>query len=189
VRWLNEVWDMVLAGSPGQGTAEGARSADRKVHQAIRKVTDSLEQFSFNTAIAALMTLKNDLRALLRDGALGGATWHEAMRDMLLLMAPITPHIAEELWSRLGLPYSIHQQAWPEFDAAKAAEDEITLVVMRNGKPVDRVQVAAGIGEDEAKTAALASAGAQRALNGNEPKRVIFIAGHGTVEPKVNIVL
>ena len=189
VRWLHDVWEMVLAGSPGAGTNEGARAAGRKVHQAIRKVTDSLEHFSFNTAIAALMTLRNDLRALLRDGALGGAAWDEAMRDMLLLMAPITPHIAEELWARLDLPYSIHQQAWPAYDAARAAEDEITLVIMKNGKPVDRVQVAAGIGEDEAKAAALASAGAQRILNGSQPQRVIFIPGRGTVEPKVNIVV
>ena len=189
VRWLNEVWEMVLAGSPGAGTAEGARVADRKVHQAIRKVSESFENFSFNTAIAALMTLKNELRALLRDGALGGAAWDEAMRAMVLLMAPITPHIAEELWARLGQPYSVHQQTWPAFDAAKAAEAEVTLVVMKNGKPIDRVQVAAGIGEDEAKAAALASAGARRALDGNEPKRVIFIAGRDTVEPKVNIVL
>ena len=121
--------------------------------------------------------------------ALGGAAWQATMRDMLLLMAPITPHIAEELWARLGLPYSVHQQAWPAFDAAKAAEDEITLVVMKNGKPIDRVPVAAGIGEEEAKATALASAGAVRALNGGEPKRVIFIAGHGTLEPKVNIVV
>jgi leucyl-tRNA synthetase len=111
------------------------------------------------------------------------------MRTMLLLMAPITPHIAEELWAKLGLPYSIHQQSWPQFDAAQAAEDEVTLVVMRNGKPIDRVQVAAGIGEAEARAAALASGGAQRALNGGEPKRVIFIPGHGTLEPKVNIVV
>ncbi len=189
VRWLNEVWETLQAGSPGPGTPEGARSAERKVHQTIRKVSDSLEHFSFNTAIAALMTLKNDLRALLRDGQLGGTAWNEAMRDMLLLMAPITPHITEELWAQLGLPYSIHQQAWPAFDAAKAAEDEITLVVMKNGKPVDRVQVSVGIGEEAAKAAALASAGAVRALNGGQPKRVIFIAGHGTLEPKVNIVL
>jgi leucyl-tRNA synthetase len=189
VRWLGDVWDMVLAGSTGPGTPEGARAAERKLHQAIRKVSDSIEGFSFNTAIAALMTLRNDLRALLRDNQLGGPAWDEAMRTMLLLMAPLVPHVAEELWARLGQPYSIHQQSWPQFDAAKAAEDEVTLVIMRNGKPIDRVQVPAGIGEDEARAAALSSAGVQRALNGSEPKRVIFIAGHGTLEPKVNIVM
>lgn len=189
VRWLNEVWEMVQAGSPGPGTVEGARIAGRKLHQAVLKVTASFEDFSFNTAIAALMTLKNDLRALLRDGQLGGEVWASTMRDMLLMMAPITPHITEELWARLGLPYSIHQQAWPAYDAALAAEDEVTLVVMKNGKPIDRVQVAAGVSEDEARAAALASAGAVRALNGGQPKRVIFIAGHGTLEPKVNIVV
>jgi leucyl-tRNA synthetase len=110
---------------------------------------------------------------------------------MLLLMAPVTPHIAEELWAKMGFGYSIHQQAWPAYDEAKAAEDVTTLVVMKNGKPIDRIEVSVNISEEEAKTVALASDGARRVLNGDEPKRVIFIAGRGgnNVEPKVNIVV
>jgi leucyl-tRNA synthetase len=194
VRWLNDVWDMVIAGpGPGEGDPAAARQAERRIHQAIRKVSDSFEAFSFNTAVSALMTLKNELRPLAREGRLTGEAWREAMRDMLLLMAPITPHISEELWARLGLPYSVHQQSWPEYDASKAAEELTTLVVMRNGKPIDRIQVPVGISEDEAKAAALASPGLQRALGGGQPQRVIFIAGRAGgaagAEPKVNVVL
>ncbi len=194
VRWLNEVWDMIMAGPvAGLGDAEAARQAERKVHQAIKKVSNSLENFSFNTAVAALMTLKNELRPLAREGKLTGEAWGEAMRDMLLLMAPITPHITEELWAALGLPYSIHQQLWPEYDADKAAETMTTLVVMKNGKPIDRVAVPVGIGEADAKAAALASEGAKRVLNSSQPQRVIFIPGRAGgaagAEPKVNIVL
>ncbi len=99
--------------------------------------------------------------------------------------------MSEELWAKMGFAYSIHQQAWAEYDAAKAAEDVTTLVVMRNGKPIDRIEVVVNIGEDEAKEIALASDGAQRVLDGKQPKRVIFIAGRGAqnVEPKVNIVI
>ncbi|MBE2184543.1 MAG: leucine--tRNA ligase [Anaerolineae bacterium] len=194
VRWLNEVWDMVTAGSvEGAGDPEAARHAERKLHQAIKKVSDSLENFSFNTAVAALMSLKNELRPLAREGKLAGEAWAEAMRDMLLLMAPITPHITEELWALMGLPYSIHQQAWPVYDADKAAESMTTLVVMKNGKPIDWVAVPVGIGEADAKEAALATDGAKRILNDGAPKRVIFIAGRAGgaagAEPKVNIVL
>jgi leucyl-tRNA synthetase len=194
VRWLYDVWDLVLAGSgEGESAPDAARQAERKLHQAIRRVNDSLEAFSFNTAVSSLMTLKNELRALARDGRLKGAAWHEAVRGMLLLMAPITPHIAEELWAKIGGAYSIHTHDWPAYDEAKAAEEETTLVVMRNGKPVDRVQVPAEISEADAIAAALASAGIQRSLNGAEPKRVIFIAGRGGgavgAEPKVNVVL
>jgi leucyl-tRNA synthetase len=108
---------------------------------------------------------------------------------MLRLMAPFTPHIAEELWAELSLPYSIHQQDWPVYDAEIAREDSVTLVVMINGKPRGEAQVALDISEDEAIRVALASEAAQRALNGGQPRRVIFIASRNGLEPKVNIVV
>jgi leucyl-tRNA synthetase len=190
VRWLNDVWDMITAGPTAQaGDAAAERDVERRVHQTILKVSNSIEAFSFNTAVAALMTLKNDLRAAFRESKVGADAWSEAVKSLLLLMAPITPHVAEELWARLGLPYSIHQQDWPRYDAEKAAEEVTTLVVMKNGKPIDRVQVPVGIGEEEAKRLALESSGARRILNGDQPKKLIFIAGRGNIEPKINIVI
>ncbi len=191
-RWLEDVWEIVAAGAPsGQGDPAVNRQIERTVHQTIAKVGRDLESFSFNTAIAAQMMLKNEVQVALRDGKLGADAWREAVRVMLLLMAPVTPHIAEELWSRIGGEYSIHQQSWPAYDEAKAAEDVTTLVVMKNGKPIDRIEVSVSISEDEAKAKALSSDGAQRVLNGSQPKRVIYIAGRGAnnVEPKVNIVV
>ena len=190
VRWLHDVWELVTAGPTAKtGDPAAERDIERRVHQAIKKVSNSLEAFSFNTAVAALMTLKNDLRAAFRAGSIGEEAWHEAVKTLLLLMAPITPHIAEELWARLGLPYSIHLQAWAEYDEAKAAEEVTTLVILKNGKPIDHISVPVGIAEDEAKQLALDSKGARRILNGDQPKKVIFIAGRGNVEPKVNIVV
>ncbi|MEO8397155.1 MAG: class I tRNA ligase family protein, partial [Chloroflexota bacterium] len=191
-RWLEDVWDLVTAGAPtASGDPEVERHVERVIHQTIRKVSRDLEALSFNTAIAAQMMLKNEVQSAVREGKLGATIWQEAIRAMLLMMAPVTPHIAEELWSMIGGGYSIHQQSWPAYDEAKAAEDVTTLVVMKNGKPIDRIEVAVGISEDEAKSLALASDGAKRILNGDSPKRVIFIAGRGasSVEPKVNIVI
>jgi leucyl-tRNA synthetase len=100
---------------------------------------------------------------------------------MLLLMAPITPFIAEELWSRTGHEYSIHNQAWPIYDPAIAAEEEITLVVQVNGKVRDRIQVPADISEEDAKRVALEAEGVQRHMDGKPPRKVIYIAQRGMV--------
>ncbi|MDX2161086.1 MAG: leucine--tRNA ligase [bacterium] len=194
VRWLNEVWDMAHTPPAHEtGDADGERQAERRLHQAIKGVEDRLIDFNFNRAVSELMALKNDLRALVRDGKLGRTVWHHVMKDMLILMAPFTPHIAEELWERLGEPYSIHNQRFPEYDAAKAADDVTTLVIMKNGKPVERIMVPAHLTDEEAQSLALASKAAQRILDGAPPKRVILIANRGEtgllVDPKVNIVV
>ena len=91
------------------------------------------------------MELKNSLRAGLRAGSIGPEVWQETVRTKLLLMAPFTPHIAEEMWSRIGGDYSIHSQAWPEWDEEKARADTVALVVMVNGRPRGEAQVAVDI--------------------------------------------
>ncbi|MBN2305922.1 MAG: class I tRNA ligase family protein, partial [Anaerolineae bacterium] len=182
VRWLNDVWAVVMAGAPG-GSADPAAERDlqRKTHQAIEKVTDGLASFSFNTAVASLMGLKNTLQDVARAGNVSPAAWDEAVATMLVLMAPFTPHIAEELWEQTGHAYSIHDQLWPDFDPEIAAEDEITLVVQVNGKVRDRIQVPADISEDDAKRLALESDSVQRHMDGKTPRRVIFIPQRGMV--------
>jgi leucyl-tRNA synthetase len=177
IRWLNDIWDIVVAGPPTQnGTPDAERDILRKAHQAIVKVERSMDRFSFNTAVAALMSLRNDLRGVIRDQTIGETTWHEVLNIMLRLMAPITPFIAEEMWSRLGLPYSIHQQPFPDYDEDIAAEDEVTLVIQINGKVRERIQVAADISEEDAKAAALGSETVQKFIEGKTPRKVIFVA-------------
>jgi len=190
VRWVNDVWDIVTGYQPpATGEAEAERDIERKLHQAIKRVADGLENFSFNGAIAGLMKFRNDLKDVMKAGNVGADAWREAIKNMLLLMAPFTPHVAEELWAQQGYSYSVHQQSWPEYDAAKAAEDMVTLVVQINGKVRDRVEVAAGISEAEAHAAAMNSESVQRALNGGTPKKVIFIASRNGQEPKINVVV
>ncbi len=190
VRWINDVWDIVTGiEPPAAGDLEAERTLERRVHQTIKKVTDALENFSFNTGVAGLMALRNELKAAARAGNVGADAWREAVRSMLLLMAPFTPHIAEELWARQGHPYSVHMQGWPAYDADKAAEDLVTLVVQVNGKVRDRLQVPAGITAEEAERLALDSDGVKKLLDGGQPRRVIFVEARGGQEPKINVVV
>jgi leucyl-tRNA synthetase len=190
VRWVNDVWDIVTGYQPPEvGDAEAERNIERKVHQTIKKVTDGLENFSFNTGIAGLMAFRNDLKDFIKAGSIGAEKWRESMGTMLLLMAPFTPHMTEELWAQQGHPYSIHQQSWPEYDAAKAAEDMVTLVVQINGKVRDRVDVPAGISEAEAHAAVMERESVRKALSGSQPKKVIFVPARNGQEPKINVVV
>ena len=108
---------------------------------------------------------------------MGTPTWAEAITIYLRMMAPVTPHIAEELWNRLGKPYSIHTQSWPVVDEEAAAEEMVTLVVQVNGKLRDRIIVPVSITQAEAQAAALSSEAVQRLLAGKPPRKVIVVPG------------
>ena len=183
-RFLEDVWSLVLEpAKDSRPDNSQARELRRKTHQTIQRVTDDLESFTFNTAIAAMMELRNLMREL--KPALHGTTaWEEAVESLLLLLAPFAPHITEELWERLGKPYSIHQQSWPVWDPDIAAEDMITLIVQVNGKVRDRIKVPVDIDEERARELALQSERVERHLGGKEPRKVIFVRGR-----LVNIVI
>jgi leucyl-tRNA synthetase len=184
VRWLHRVWSLVTEtkGSSAPSDPDIARGLRRKVHQTIRQVSRDLDGFEFNTVVSGLMELTNAIAAAQESAAESEA--RESIRTLLLMMAPVTPHLAEELWSRMGLPYSIHNQAWPTFDPALAKEDEVTLVVQVNGKVRDRISVPAGIGDEEARRRALDSETIVRLLGGKAPRQVIVVPGR-----LVNIVV
>jgi leucyl-tRNA synthetase len=180
VRWLNRVWALLLEtadAAPVDGGAETGRALQRKLHQTIRQVSNDLEHFEFNTVVSGLMELTNMINAASDSGLAGTAVFTEAVEGLLLLMAPVTPHITEELWSRLGKPYSIHNQPWPKFDPELAKEDQITLVVQVDGKLRDRIEAPAGISDEEARRLALDSETVQRYLEGREPRQVIVVPG------------
>ncbi len=188
-RWLRDVWDFTTSDAPSGDDADADRDLERAVHKTIQQVDTGLETFSFNTAIAGLMALRNDIKAALRDGKVSATPWKEALSANLRLMAPFTPHIAEELWAHIGGDYSVHNQPFPVYDADKAKDETVDLVIMVKGKPRGTVPVPADIDEATAIKLAVESEVAQRFMNGGEPKKIIFIPSRGGQDPKVNIVV
>lgn len=198
VRWLNRVWAVAAKGGrrkaqggkqkPTDGTRATEYEAEQRelrriTHQTIKRVTHDFEKFEFNTIVSALMEMTNALYKY-RAATEGSPAWEEAVKTLLLLMAPVTPHIAEELWAKQKRPYSIHQQMWPQWDPAIAAEEKITIVVQINGKVRDRFEAPAGITEAEATEKALATEGAKKYMNGQAPRKVLYVPGR-----LVNIVV
>ena len=186
VRWMRRVWTAFTepVESAGEPSEEVTKALRRKVHQTLKSVTRDYETFEFNTIVSALMELMNEMYRARENGAYGSPAWDEAADIYVKMMAPITPHIAEEIWEWHGKSYSVHTQPWPEVDEEATKVDEITLVVQINGKLRDRIQVAADISDEDAKAKALASPTVQKFLEGKEPKKVIVIKGK-----LVNIVL
>jgi leucyl-tRNA synthetase len=169
-----------------------SRDADRRAekellhltHKAIKDVTADLERFHFNTMLATLMEFSNYLSRIKEGATVSGSLWREAVGCFLRLLAPSAPHLAEELWSRTGHSYSVHDQSWPEYIEEIANEEEITLVIQVNGKLRDKVLVPASIGEAEAKELALGRERVKAYVGGKSLSRIIYA-------PKrvVNIVL
>jgi len=178
VRWLSRVWSFVQdSPATGNGNEEAAKKLTRKVHQTIRAVSHDMENFDFNTVVSGLMEMSNAIGTAKDEGLSGTPDYNAAIETLLLLMAPVTPHITEELWEQLGKPYSIHRQPWPEYDEELAKEDQITLVIQVNGKVRDRVPASADISEQQAKEIALASDSVARHVRDDDPKEIIFVPG------------
>jgi leucyl-tRNA synthetase len=130
----------------------------RKVHQTIQKVTDDVdERIKLNTAVAALMELVNEIYRLEKEVTAGPAraALREALETLVLLLGPFAPHVAEEMWMRLGRRFSIVDRPWPVADADVAREPELELAVQLDGKIRGHIRVAPDAVEDEVKSRAL----------------------------------
>jgi len=179
-RFLNRVWSLVVdapSKSLGQPTAAEIAQVRRYTHQTIRDVTRDMDSFKFNTALASLMKYTNALAKAKNGPAYGSEAWEEARHSLVLMLAPIVPHLAEELWERLGQPYSVHDQRWPEWDAELAADEMVTLVVQVNGKVRARIEVPAEMDEQAAREAALSQGNVQSHLQGLTIQQVIYVPG------------
>jgi leucyl-tRNA synthetase len=173
-RFIEDVWKLGTAAyAPAQVSDKASTALRRKVHQTIAKVGEDMEEFKWNTAVAALMTLRNSMLESLRARDVSAAAWAEAVGTLLKLLAPIAPHVSEELWRHLGNEDSVHLQTWPVADPAVAAEDEVTMVIQVNGKVRDRLDVPATISEEDAAAAALAAEKIQPWLEQGEVRKVI----------------
>ena len=179
-RWLNRVWDIVNrdpAALEGAADEAAVRDTNRLLHQTVRKCYNDLDRFKFNTAIASLMELTNHLNRVWADSGIDPATWRDCVEKLLLMLAPMAPHVTEELWERTGRRYSIHEQPFPAWDEDLAADEVITLVVQVNGKVRDKLEVPAGIAESEAQALALASPRVQGFLGGKPVNKTVYVPG------------
>jgi leucyl-tRNA synthetase len=192
-RYVNRVWRWIMSvlpqyrsdwqeALPNLVNNDSTRNIRRKVHQTNAKVADDIENFRFNTAIAALMELVNDLyayRPVDGEGALTAdpVALSEALENLVLMLAPFTPHLSDEIWERMGKSGTTYHASWPDYDPSIAAQEEITLVVQVNGKLRDRIQVPANSDNETLKQIALASSKVQEMLNGKQIRNVIVVPG------------
>ena len=201
-RFVNRVWRLVTQYAGGlknvqvipqsfQDLPPHLKGIRRAVHQTIKKVTEDIEgDFHFNTAIAALMELVNTLYLSKEESALktrseqSRAVWKEALQTVVILLSPFAPHIAEELWMRLGNPPSIMKTAWPIHDEEVIRTERVTLVIQVNGRLRGKIEVLADQGEEAIKQLALADPKVQPWISGKTIRNVIYVPGR-----LVNIVV
>ncbi len=178
VRFLNRVWALVTdpAAPVAASDPTATRDLQRAQHQALRKVTQDHERFSYNTIVSSLMEYTNTLYRL-RSATTGTPEWDGGLETLVLMLAPIAPHVSEEMWERMGRGYSVHQQEWPRWDEALTAEDSIEIPVQVNGKLRDRVTVAAQATEAEVREAVLSRDKVREALDGKQLRKLIFVPG------------
>ncbi len=185
-RWLHRVWELVQRDGSrfDASTPEDERELERIAHSVTGRVVTDMKQFKFNTTIAALMEYTNELGRVRDSGNVSRESWSSAIERLLLHLAPLAPHIAEELWEQTGHRYSIHLQSTPTWDESKTVSDTETIVVQINGKVREQLDLPAGVDESDAFEAALASAKVRRYTDDSEIIKKIFVPGR-----LVNIVV
>jgi leucyl-tRNA synthetase len=173
-RFLNRIWDLTLEELQRSSAPEAEKALRRKTHQTIAKATKEIANFSFNTYLASLMELSN-VMAKYKAEVYGTVAWVESVRTIILLLAPACPHLTEEIWQRLGLQYSIHNQNWPKFDPELAAEETVEIVLQINGKIREKLVVPIGSSIDELQEIAMKNELIQKAITGKTVKKVIAV--------------
>ncbi|MGD8583017.1 MAG: leucine--tRNA ligase [Gammaproteobacteria bacterium] len=184
-RFLKRLWNIASATaeqSPVQldreGLGEEQKALRRKLHETIAKVSDDIgRRYTFNTAIAAVMELLNELSRFEDDSAQGQAVMHEAIVAVVLMLSPIVPHITQHLWQRLGHDSLIAEQMWPQSDESALERDSIELVVQVNGKLRSKISVPADADNDAVEAIALKDEKIQLNIQDKTVRKVIVVPG------------
>ncbi len=168
-RFLKRLWALFYKGETMQLTDEKpSAEALKSVHKLIKKVTGDIETFSYNTSVAAFMICVNELTSM-------KCRAREVYEPLVVLLAPFAPHIAEELWHVLGHDTTVCDAEWPTWNEEYLKESMVKYTVLFNGKPRYNIEVPAGTAQDEVQRIALSDAGAERWLDGKQPKKVIVV--------------
>ncbi len=185
-RFLRRLWRAVHqhAASGPAGEVDIAsldarqKALRRELHRTIAKVTDDVgRRYTFNTAIAAVMELLNELGRFEARSAADRAVVQELLESAVLLLSPMVPHICHSLWHALGHARAIVDERWPSADEAALASETVEIVVQVNGKVRGRISVPAGAGEEAVRVAALAEHNVRRHLAGKAVRRVVVVPG------------
>jgi leucyl-tRNA synthetase len=182
-RFIQRLWTTVTSlpeGAPGPATVAADAAGDaleirKTAHKALKSVTDSIEGFRFNSAVAQVHDLVNALRKFEPSDAAGVAAKAEGLGILVRMIAPFVPHLAEECWSVLGGDGLVIDAAWPEADPALLVEDTVTMPIQVNGKRRAQIDVAKGTPEDMVKELALSHDGVVRATEGLTVRKVIVV--------------
>jgi leucyl-tRNA synthetase len=184
-RFINRLWRMItepavpLAGVgaavPAAATAETAVALRRLIHKNIAGVSDDLEKFRFNKAVARVRELANALGDVNGSGPADGWVLREGFEALVRMVAPMMPHLAEELWRHLGHTTMLADEPWPEADPALAVDDTATVAVQVNGKLRATLALPRDASREVAEAAALADPGVQKAMDGKPPRKVIVV--------------
>jgi leucyl-tRNA synthetase len=166
-RFVQRVWRLATTPRGNAGEDAGLKS---KLHRTIAAVEEAIGALQFNKAVAQLYELTSAV-----EKTKPSATRDEAARALVLLVAPMAPHLAEECWAALGEPGLIADAPWPQFDPALLLDDEVTLAVQVNGKLRDTISAPRGLSREAAEALALASVNVQRQLAGAAPRKVIVV--------------
>lgn len=180
VRWLNKVWDLVELDTsqlPFEIAIDQFDGNNRLKNQTIKKVTTDVDNFKYNTAIASLMEYTNSLGELNSSKSVTQDQWKDIIETLLLLISPIVPHLSEELWSKIGNQFSVHQKKWPEYDESLITDPTVTFIVQVNGKVRDKIILPTNISEEEAQIIALKSEKVKSHISDMIVNRVIFVPG------------
>ena len=168
-RFLKKLWGLFYKGDDCVITDEKpSAEALKSLHKLIKKVTFDIEHFSYNTSVSAFMICINELSAM-------KCTSREIYNDLVVVLAPFAPHIAEELWHKLGNDTTVCDAKWPEFNEAYLVEQSVKYVVSFNGKPRFNIEVATGTDKAEVERLALTNEAAAKWLDGKTPKKVIVV--------------
>ncbi len=184
-RFLKRLWNIAIA-TAEQSSApldsnkltEDQKAVRRKLHETIRKVSDDIgRRYTFNTAIAAVMELLNELGRFDDDSEQGKAVMHEAIVAVVLMLSPIVPHISQHLWQQLGHDSLLAEQVWPVYDESALERDSIELVVQVNGKLRSKINVPVDADNDAIESIALKDEKIQHNLQNKTVRKVIVVPG------------
>ncbi|GCF08149.1 leucine--tRNA ligase [Dictyobacter arantiisoli] len=179
-RFLNRVWSLIgesWIDHPNTVETKDSQAIERLRHKTIKRVTEDLKHFHFNTALAGLMEFNNALIKQQHNPVAQSATYQKALQTLLQLLAPFAPHITEELWQQSNHKNSIHTSEWPVYEEELTKDEAFTLVIQLNGKVRERIEVAADISEEEVRTLALNNPRVQSFIGTAKILKVIYVPG------------